>query len=361
MNFRKIVSVILVLSILLLASACASTSETPTATETTQTSETTETTETTEAAPADDNTPPKIDKVNGSFKWNPYVWSQTLTNVYGDSCKETTFNCIRAMMNGEDTFEYVKEADVWNMIMVAYVVCPYYFKISSYDLTLNNGVATIDYLCSKEEAKMIIDDFGKEVESIIAPVVADDDADKVKAMMVHYNFSSTLKYDYVLSGEAEPEPGDTADHTDASSYRAIMDREGICQSFAMALAHLYLECGLDPNLVGAQSPKWAHMFVLLKIDGEPLFIDPTWEDSHNGTGLSFFGITNKVYEENDYQVDAMTMFDDGSFNGKATSKRFDALWGMKKLNSIQRVEHTINIDYINADGQNAYFTMGNSK
>lgn len=359
MKLRKIVSIILVLSILMLASACGKTPETVTSpSDTASATDTTATTAPTEAEIIDD-TPPKIDLANGSFTWNPFVWSETLTKVYGESCKETTFNCIRAMMNGEDTFEYVNEADVWNMIMAAYVVCPYYFKISSYDLTLNNGVATIDYLCSKEEAKKIIDDFGKEVESIIAPVVADDDSDKVKALMVHYNFSSTLKYDYVLSGEAEPEPGDTADHDDASSYRAIMDREGICQSFAMALAHLYLECGLDPNLVGAQSPKWAHMFVLLKIDGEPLFIDPTWEDSHNGTGLSFFGITNKVYEENDYQVDAVTMFDDGSFNGKATSKRFDALWGMKKLNSIQRVEHTIFIDYINADGQNAYFTMGN--
>lgn len=359
MKLRKVVAIILVLSILMLASACGKTPETVTSpSDTASATDTTATTAPTEAEIIDD-TPPKIDLANGSFKWDPFVWSETLTKVYGESCKETTFNCIRAMMNGDDTFEYVKEEDVWNMIMVAYVVCPYYFKISSYDLTLNNGVATIDYLCSKEEAKKIIDDFGKEVESIIAPVVADDDSDKVKALMVHYNFSSTLKYDYVLSGEAEPEPGDTADHDDASSYRAIMDREGICQSFAMALAHLYLECGLDPNLVGAQSPKWAHMFVLLKIDGEPLFIDPTWEDSHNGTGLSFFGITNKVYEENDYQVDAMTMFDDGSFNGKATSKRFDALWGMKKLNSIQRVEHTIFIDYINADGQNACFTMGN--
>lgn len=295
--------------------------------------------------------------VKGDYEWNPYVWSDTLTNAYGESCKQTMFNCIEAILNGEDTFDYVDKDDVWKITMAAYVVCPYLFKIVGYDISTDGDKAVLSYQCSPEEAKQIIDDFAKNCEEIINESVVKGDLPETKALMVHYNFSKSLTYDYVASEDAEPEPGDTVDHMDISPYRAIVQREGICQSFAMALVHLYLQCGLDANIASGESPQCSHMWVYMILDGERIFIDPTWEDTHDGTGMSFFGINTSVYNDNDYYVDPFLFFEDESFGATITSEKYKPLWGMQKINSIERHDWEVVIDFINAEGENVTYTV----
>lgn len=301
----------------------------------------------------------RSDEVIGNYEWNPYVWSDTLTEALGDTAQETTFNCISAVLNGDDTFEYENEMDVWNLMMSSYVVCPYLFKIIDYNIECDNGVATVHYICSTDEKDQIIEDFATEVEYILNASIAPDDSDEVKALMIHYNYSKTLSYDYVACGEMEAEPGDTKDHDDLSTYRAIVDREGICQSFAMALTHLYMQAGLDANLTGGESTEWAHMWVYMNLNGEEIFIDPTWEDSHGGTGLSFFGIDTDFYNDNGYEVSTLPMFETEDFNFNISSDIYEPLWNMEEILSIERTDNELIIEFIDSNGENSIYSIEN--
>lgn len=289
--------------------------------------------------------------------WNPYVWSDTLTQAFGETAQETTFNCIRAVMNGEESFEYGYEEDVYNLMPISYVVCPYLFEVINYSITPDHGVAHIGYTCSKEDAKAKIDAFGKEVESILNAAVKKSDSDEVKAMMIYYEYSKSITYDYSALEETETDHRDV--ENEMSAYKAMMERTGVCQFFAEALAHLYLQCGIECNLAGGESPEYAHMFVYLKLDGEEIFLDPTWEDTHDGTGLSFFGIDTKFYNDHEYEVDSTLLYDDPSYTGNITSEKYKPLWKMQKINDISRTEDSLVIDYVDADGNNQTYTVKN--
>lgn len=292
------------------------------------------------------------DVVVGNYKWDPYVWGDSLTRAYGESMKETTFNLIKALINGEETFEYVNESDIWNIPLVSLIVCPYYDKIITGDILTKNGTATLTYKVSKDEAKVIIDDFAKSVESVLNVSIAEGDSDEVKALMVHYNFSKTLDYDLDALDDSNMD-------IDASPYRAMVERIGICQSFAFALAHLYLQCGVDSNAAMGSSPKYAHMWVYMKLNGEEFFIDPTWEDTHNGTGLSFFGIDTAFYNSEEYEVGPYLYLEDSSYTGNISSSKYKALWKMQKINSIERKDGKLVIDFVDASGNNATFEVDN--
>lgn len=364
MKFRKILSASLVLS-MCLSTACAQ-NTTESSTNSTTTTTTTAATTTTEQAATENTTDvvspsDETPEIIGNYEWTPYVWNDTLTEMYGESCKQSTFNFIEAIMNGETTFECVEETDIYCIMSAALCVCPYAFKICGYNIGYKDGVGTITYIVTPEEAQQIIDDFARNCEEIINASVLESDSPEVKAMMIHYNFSKTLNYDYFLLNEEdiEPDPDDTSDHDDVSAYRAIVDREGICQSFAMALVHLYLQCGLEANIAGGSSPKMAHMWVYMELDGEKIFIDPTWEDTHNGTGLSFFGIDSSVYSANEYDIDPYLLLSAETYDTNFTSEKYKPLWGMQAINSITRENSELVIDYVDANGADAVYVVSN--
>lgn len=291
-------------------------------------------------------------EIIGNYTWNPFVWSNTLSETYGESTKDTIYNCINAVMNGDDAFEYSNEEDVWNIYSLADSVCPYLFQIIDYNLMPDNGTVTITYKCSKDEAKKIIEDFGKEVESILNTSIKESDSDEVKAMMLHYNYSSTLNYNY-----------DSLDDNyegDISTYNAIMNRTGVCQNFASALVHLYLQCGLEANLAGATSDL-PHMFVYMTINDETVFIDPTWESEveHESSGLSFFGINSSVYEENGYTMDPFLLFGNAEYDNNLTSEKYKPLWYTKEVKNITRDDGKLVIEYVNASGEDDTYIVDN--
>lgn len=286
--------------------------------------------------------------VTGDYEWNPYVWSESLTKAYGETAKEATFNCIKAMMNGETSFDCPNEQDIPNIQSIAYIVCPYFFKITEGSVLPGNGKGIIEYTCSKEEAKKIIDDFAVSVKSVLDASIAKGDTDEIKAIMLHYNFSKTLDYDMVALEK---------DDVDITPYRAVVERKGICQSFAMALAHIYLQVGLDCNLAMGSSDMGPHMWVYMELNGEKIYIEPTWEDTHKGTGLSFFGIDTAFYISNGYTVFSDLFMPDSSYNGNISTEKYKPLWEMKEITGIERKSRKLVISYIDASGKAATFEV----
>lgn len=287
------------------------------------------------------------DTKSSDYIWNPYIWSDVLTDSFGESTRDTMFNCISAVMNGDDTFEYYDQKDL-NVFFYLYdVICPYLSEIVVLPPNAEDGVVTLEYLCSKEEAIDIIDNFGREVESILNESIKETDTDEVKVMMIDYNYSKTLSYDYDFLT------------TNPSTYAAIMNRYGICNNFSKALVHFYLQAGIDAYLVKAHGPELTHMFVYMNLDGEDFYIDPTWESSRDGTGLSYFGVNTDFYNENDITADTLYLIQTEDFDGNTSSEKYKPLWYMKEINSITREDDSLIIDYIDSNGDAMKFIVSN--
>ncbi len=353
MKIKKILSSVLAACVLLVFTACSETTKDTQVLSTTATTIASERSETlTEEfleTIIEEDTPIEIeeDLVLGNYTWNPYVWSDSLTDSFGETTRDTMFNCISAVMNGDDSFEYYEEQDMNIFYYLNSIICPYLSEIITLPPVTENGVATLEYICSKEEAKTIIDDFGKEVESILNESIKESDSDEVKLMMIEYNFSKTLSYDYDYI------------NTHPTTYEAIIDRYGICQSFSEALVHLYLQAGIDAYLTKAHTPELNHMFVYMTLNGEEFFIEPTWECSRNGTGLSYFGVNADFYSQNDVTIDTLYLMNNENFDGNPSSEKYKPLWQMKEIKSITREDGKLVIEFVNASGEDDTFIVDN--
>ena len=139
-----------------------------------------------------------------------------------------------------------------------------------------------------------------------------------------------------------------------------MYRKEICQGFAQALVYLYLQVGLDVDLGRGATDTSMHMFVYINLNGEEVFIDPTWESSREGTGLSFFGINTNFYNDNELTVrDSLNFVSNEAYNGNLTSEKYKPLWQMKEILSITREDGNLAIDYIDSEGNEMQFIVPN--
>ena len=122
----------------------------------------------------------------------------------------------------------------------------------------------------------------------------------------------------------------------------------------MAEVYLFSQAGLYADMEYGQSltdPDFGHIWVLLKLGGEKFYIDPTWDDA--STGLGYFGVDNTMYEEADIEI-AGTYFWDLD---EELSTRYESLWQMQEINSLTRVDGTLVIDFVDADGENQVFVV----
>lgn len=135
---------------------------------------------------------------------------------------------------------------------------------------------------AEHDAKLAL--FAQTVSSYLTPDSRVDDPDWLRAMIIYRNFSSAVVYDETALDE----------NRDVSPYRALMNQVGICQGFAGAYAYLLRQAGIEAIECGGLTydASTAHDWVLVKLDGQWFYMDPTFENSDTfGLGLYYFGMT----------------------------------------------------------------------
>ncbi|MBR3290142.1 MAG: hypothetical protein IKI63_05140 [Clostridia bacterium] len=77
-----------------------------------------------------------------------------------------------------------------------------------------------------------------------------------------------------------------------SPYGALVLKSAVCEGYARTLQLLCLAAGLPATVVeGFSASGQAHMWNVIYLDGDPYFVDPTWDDLSLGLTHTYFNVT----------------------------------------------------------------------
>lgn len=260
-----------------------------------------------------------IDSVNDvpfiTHQWDPYAYGEFYYNALGEQVKLDYERFVEAMMNGTTEIEVSHEfmEHIYDSIHVLFPA--YYYVVN--DMTYKDGVLSISYLDDRENT---LQEFGTQIENIISSCVCEGDTDIEKAIALYNFLTPRLTYDYAAVGDI---------YADVSSYRGLMDYEGICQSFAGAYSYLCLQVGIDATVVVAVSDNLeTHEWCMIKLDGEYYYVDPTFDCGMSS--LKYFGFTKEYREKEDeypiawHDIGGLGIYRGDTFEG-VTDNRFSDL------------------------------------
>lgn len=278
-----------------------------------------------------------------NYTWNPHVYGDIFKELYGEEGEEgeeELYGLIDAVLAREETyyFDVNNSQLMWDIGLLAQQVFPL-FSILVSDYNFDTGVVYLEYRYDMEQHEEIIKNFKDRIEDIICSSVMETDNQTMAALAIYHFFSSRIEYDY----EAMEEFG-----ADVTPYRALMEYEGICQSFAGAYTYLLLQCGIPAVTVSGYNGDAAHEWTLVKLNGNYYHVDPTYEEGYGGEGLLFFGMTNDRREFYEYPVDSFNVMNIwwGS-DIQANDETFANLWNINEIDTIVRDESGMTIHGVN--------------
>ncbi|WMJ83777.1 transglutaminase domain-containing protein [Oscillospiraceae bacterium LTW-04] len=247
-------------------------------------------------AQSESNAIPEMGK-SYEFEFNPYVLTSEYEQLYGDEFLQAYRNFVSSYLNYENYYSCPSGDYAYLISKMQQVNFPLFNADAYFDYdnfyNAQTGRVPIYYVSeSKEQHDELISNFVDDLSEIIENNIMQNDNDVIKAITLYRAFSSSVSYNY-----------DAIDNdmiSDVSPYNALINRDGICQSFAGAYTYLLLQLGIDANTCGGMTydNTSAHEWTILKLDGKYYYADPTFENTETGgCGLKYFGITTAEREE----------------------------------------------------------------
>ncbi|MDR0889136.1 MAG: hypothetical protein LBM28_00640 [Oscillospiraceae bacterium] len=288
------------------------------------------------------------------YTWQPYVYSSVFREVHGEETEQAFYAMVDAVLSGAETFP-CPSADTLHTLLMISQTCfpPFPYLVDSFDWSDGQGYL---YYAGDEQARQdILVYFQVSVwDIIVSAQLAEGDDEVTKAISLYSTYSARVTYDYAAAEDNITVP-------DVSSYRALTEDIGICQSFASAYAYLCLQCGVDAIPTGGMSDTQAHEWTLLKLDGEYYYADPTFENGDGGVGLCYFGMTAEKREQaGGFYADNYNIGNTNLLFGRdidVTDTRFAPLWEAVYLQGIYREETQTRIVYLLNTGEEHEFII----
>lgn len=298
--------------------------------------------------PEADDTPQPL-----NFTWKPHVFSDIYLKVYGEEMEQTLYAMVDAVMTGTESFSCPDEETMYNIKTVSDVCFPPYTALVS-GIYFKEGTVHLTYTHDNEQREKILDQFIKQVTTIIQSAVMEGDSPEVAAISIYHTYSGMIVYDYSAI--------DNDVFVDVSSYRALTELGGICQSFAPAYAYLCLQNDIDAVNTGGMNESFAaHDWTLLMLNGKYYYADPTFENGYGGQGLRCFGMTAAQRElEGGFIAENYNIGNTNELWGRdidVTDERFSALWDASWVDSMQRTNDGLQIQCLRADGTQFEFIV----
>lgn len=295
-------------------------------------------------------------EARGHFEYKPVVISTIFREIMGEDKYEAYCNYVTAVQKGEDSFKVKSEETYdWMIGQFPSQLQPVYsdYTESNYGGAFKNGSATFQYKIPKEELAAKEKDFEKLVTGILNENLRDDYSDFEKALALYLYIANNYSYDYDLLERIEKEPS-----TDASSYRFLTTKQGICSECSVAYSFLLLQSGVDATIAGGTgSDNEAHGWSYVTINGKNYHIDPTYAMG-SGNSLSYFMMNDTQREkENGFKKSETTVA--CHYKGSPNGDKYDAgddffmpLWG----GTLTSWDHEKKlIYYVDSNGENAVF------
>ncbi len=234
----------------------------------------------------------------GHYSFQPKVCSSYMTELFGETMRETWFALVDAVLAGEDQFP-CPDAHTYSWVMGQFPdkCFPVLVELIDYTYDRSNpvvdGMASFEYKVPREEAAARIAEFSSLVEDILNSSLADDYSDLEKALALYIYFSNNYVYDYEAA-----RPDVVPDYL--SSYRVLTTGTGICQEFSTAYSYLLLQAGVDASTMSGHRSydEASHRWSYVKINGRNFHIDPTYVIG-SGNALSYFMMDDDQREAED--------------------------------------------------------------
>lgn len=172
----------------------------------------------------------------------------------------------------------------------------FFFLDRTYQLeghNTKNGITTYDTIVLRYfmTAKQRIY-FSSALETKITEILADCPAsgDYERERYLHDQLTENCTYDTQAASVAAE-----ADPAAYTAYGALVERAAVCEGYAKAMQLLLRRAGIPCTLVTGKSGEnnEAHMWNLVKINGNDYHLDPTWNDSQNGSLHTYFNLTTE--------------------------------------------------------------------
>lgn len=228
-----------------------------------------------------------------NYTWNPYVFSQVNLSALDEGADMVFYDWIDAIINGEASVACPSEDMMWDLeFQMSTFFPPFSYLVS--DFAFSDGQIVMQFSTDADTRDQILRDFADQLAFLIhLAEVNEEDSQTVRAIKLYRMFSGIVSYDYVALASEEI--------VDLSAYRAIMQYEGICQSFAPAYAYLCLQVGIDATTTGGMTDGTsgdivAHDWTLLELNDKYYYADTTFENGMGGGGLMYFGMTSAQRE-----------------------------------------------------------------
>ena len=276
------------------------------------------------------------------FVFRPIVDSPFYEQAYSKEHMQSFRNMMNALLNYETEFDIADGVEWWQVDEFASYLFPAYSKLVQ-EVTQTDSKGTITYQNDREITKKLLRSFAEKVEWWINSCTESDEPDMVKALKIYLKISEEISYDY--------EAADDNSFIDVSPYRAIMDKEGICQSFAPAYAYLLMQIGIDACPVGGltEDLTMAHEWTMLKLSYRWFYADVTFENGNEDNTLWYFGMTaQRRYEEGNFTIDSMNIGECNRIWGKDIDVSDERFAGLRDIYNVTDI--TYDNDYVIVEG-----------
>ncbi|MBR4084522.1 MAG: hypothetical protein IKK33_09615 [Lachnospiraceae bacterium] len=215
--------------------------------------------------------------------------------VFADSAEEEWL--ALNMINGESSisvkaFPSLQNPDTLiDTFNKVYYQNPYIMSAARYSYDFDNKALNIEYVYPREESAQMCAQIYEEANSILAQTVTDSMSDEEKRLAIYKYLENNCTYDYEALAEAEknnfimtPE----IKKKDAfNAYGIIVNKKGVCQSYALAYKLLCSMCDLECNVVtGHLNGNLPHAWNTVKIDDSWYQTDST--NNANVSSIPYF-------------------------------------------------------------------------
>lgn len=280
------------------------------------------------------------------YSWNPHVFSQIDREAIGTEAELFLYDLIDGVIAGEVSVPCADKNFLWDLDLALGTYFPPFYYIVA-DSVYADGEVLLTYRLDVEQRDKLLSDFSQQIETLVGYAgLLEEDSQTVRAIKLYRMYSGLINYDYAAL--------DSEIVTDVSSYRGLMELEGICQSFAPAYAYLCLQVGVEATTASGMNTESAHEWTILTLDDKYYYADPTFESGDGGYGLTYFGMTAVKRElAGEFIADEYNIGNSNDVWGKdidVTDDAFAPLWEAVYVVEITQNDGILVLSCEKADG-----------
>lgn len=146
----------------------------------------------------------------------------------------------------------------------------------------------------------------QKLETVVNEILENmpDSGDFEKELYLHDSLAKYCRYDEQAATSKTPLEEYPASFT---AYGALVDGVAVCEGYSRAMQYLLLCAGMEATIItGYDEQKQAHMWNVVRVDGEQYHLDVTWNDRDDKVTHTYFNLSDEAIGKT-HQTDDKTL------------------------------------------------------